>query len=166
MLLVNTCNKQQKERAINIYFCLRLSQNERNQRSCWHSKGISALSCTLYTFVLPYASWRTKLNFQVQRGLGNVAKWYYHKNLLVVYKATITKKVGSIQTKKIECIQSKHQLRSIQYKRLFLSVCIQSKHTEQAFYRTFSFPPISAQICKRYGFIADSTYMLRSTVLT
>ena len=137
MLLVNTCNKQQKERAINIYFCLRLSQNERNQRSCWHSKGISALSCTLYTFVLPYASWRTKLNFQVQRGLGNVAKWYYHKNLLVVYKATITKKVGSIQTKKIECIQSKHQLRSIQYKRLFLNECIQSKHTEQAYNRCF-----------------------------
>ena len=137
MLLVNTCNKQQKERAINIYFCLRLSQNERNQRSCWHSKGISALSCTLYTFVLPYASWRTKLNFQVQRGLGNVAKWYYHKNLLVVYKATITKKVGSIQTKKTECIQS-----SINWEVYNTSDCfslyayrvsIQSKHTIDVF---------------------------------
>ena len=83
----------------------------------------------LSTFVLPYASWTTKLNFQVQRSLGNVVKWYYHKNLLVVYKATITKKVGSIQTKKIECIQSKHQLRSIQYKRSFLNECMQSKHT-------------------------------------
>ena len=91
----------------------------------------------LSTFVLPYASWTTKLNFQVQRSLGNVVKWYYHKNLLVVYKATITKKVGSIQTKKIECIQSMHQLRSIQYKRLFRSVCIQSKHTEQAYNRCF-----------------------------